>query len=232
MKWLTIFLALVVSVSASAQTFTILHSFERHNGLEDGIFPYASMTWDAAENLYGTTVGDTYYNAGAVFKWSASGEETVLYIFDNQTYHPDGVAPYGALILDAAGNLYGTTQRGGNNCRLGGCGTVFKLDTSGTETLLYMFTGAADGYYPYAGLIMDSAGNLYGTASSGGLSQCPSGCGTLFRLDTNGDFTVLHNFTHPEGSHPPRRSSPRQGWRLLWHHLGWRQVQSWGCVQV
>ena len=97
---------------------------------------------------------------------------TVLYSF---TGSPDGVGPYLApLILDKTGNLYGTTNAGGTGtCTLGrigpspGCGTVFKLDASGNETVLHSFTGS-DGAGPAAGLIMDAVGNLYGTTSSGG----------------------------------------------------------------
>jgi uncharacterized repeat protein (TIGR03803 family) len=93
------------------------------------------------------------------------------------------------LLLDAAGNLYGTTFYGGGGnsrvCSTGGCGVVFKVSPAGTETVLYSFTGGADGGNPGAGLIQDAAGNLYGTAPVGGAtSTCnpPYGCGVVFRL--------------------------------------------------
>ena len=83
--------------------------------------------------------------------------------------HADGDFPVSGLIADAAGNLYSTTGGGGNtsapNCVFNGCGVVFKLDRSGNETVLYTFTGGADGSGPSAGLVRDAAGNLYGTTT-------------------------------------------------------------------
>jgi uncharacterized repeat protein (TIGR03803 family) len=122
---------------------------------------------------------------------------TLLHTF---TGAPDGANPIAGLVEDAAGNLYGTTQQGGitggpcANSGLNGCGTVFKLDPSGNETVLYSFTGGADGEFPSAGLARDAAGNLYGTTQYGGVtsSECGIGCGTVFKLDTTGTLTVLH----------------------------------------
>ena len=99
----------------------------------------------------------------------------------------DGGFPYGSLIRDSAGNLYGTTNGGGAS----GAGVVFKLDTSGHETVLYSFTGGADGGYPLAGVIRDSAGNFYGTTNGGGAS----GAGVVFKIDTSGNETALYSFT-------------------------------------
>jgi uncharacterized repeat protein (TIGR03803 family) len=124
---------------------------------------------------------------------------TLLYTF---TGAPDGANPIAGLVQDAAGNFYGTTQQGGitgglcANSGLNGCGTVFKLDSSGNETVLYRFTGAADGEFPAAGLVQDAAGNLYGTTQNGGVtsSACGIGCGTVFKLDpAAGILTVLHS---------------------------------------
>jgi uncharacterized repeat protein (TIGR03803 family) len=123
---------------------------------------------------------------------------TVLHRF---TSSPDGAYPYAGLVRDAAGNLYGTTYEGGSSDLrdgVSGYGTVFKLDTSGTETVLHRFTSSPDGAYPYAGLVRDAAGNLYGTTSEGGSSDY----GTVFKLDTSGNETVLHNFTGGDGSYP------------------------------
>jgi uncharacterized repeat protein (TIGR03803 family) len=105
----------------------------------------------------------------------------------------DGANPYAGLFQDSAGNLYGTTSRGGAK----GYGVVFKLDTTGTETPLYTFQGGADGANPYAALVQDSGGNLYGTAVFGGAvtSPFPSGCGVIFKIDSGGTFSVLHTFT-------------------------------------
>ena len=110
---------------------------------------------------------------------------TVLYRFKGSP--TDGVTPgFGRLIGDSAGNLYGTTQAGGAS----GAGIVYKLDKTG-ETVLYSFTGGADGGEPDEGLIRDSAGNLYGTTYSGGVSNA----GVVFKLDTTGTETVLYSFT-------------------------------------
>lgn len=100
----------------------------------------------------------------------------------------DGASPLAGVILDAQGNMYGTTAGGGNSTC--GCGTVFKLDTNGVETVLYNFTGSPDGGNPSAGLIFDAAGNLYGTTTNGGTGGCSGGCGTVFKLDTTGVETV------------------------------------------
>jgi uncharacterized repeat protein (TIGR03803 family) len=102
----------------------------------------------------------------------------------------DGQYPtIGPLVHDAAGNLYGTTISGGekgSNCNGGTCGVVFKLDTSGTETVLHTFTGGSDGAFPDGGLVMDAAGKLYGTTGQGGDLNCAfngiKGCGVVFKI--------------------------------------------------
>ena len=119
---------------------------------------------------------------------------TLLYSF---TGGADGRTPGGGVILDAAGNLYGTTTQGGNLACSQGCGTVFKVDGAGNETVLYSFagTGAGDGEYPRATLVMDALGNLFGTTDIGGAF----GYGTVFKLDTTGKETVLHSFSGVSG---------------------------------
>jgi uncharacterized repeat protein (TIGR03803 family) len=111
--------------------------------------------------------------------------------------------------MDSAGNLYGTTQKGGTGCPspfTPGCGVVFKIDPAGNETVLYSFTGAnGDGAFPFAGLILDSAGNLYGTTNSGGAAGGGfAGPGTVFKVDPTGHETVLHSFTglNGDGANP------------------------------
>ena len=104
-----------------------------------------------------------------MFKLDTTGTETALYSF---TGGADGASPDGGLSRDSAGNLYGTTYYGGASNK----GVVFKLDATGTETVLYSFTGGADGGYPNGGLVRDSAGNLYGTTGSGGIFTFPA-CG-------------------------------------------------------
>ena len=128
---------------------------------------------------------------------------SVLYSFTGPPN--DGSAPVAPVIMDSAGNLYGTTAGGGNTTCNSGCGTVFKLDTSGKETVLHQFVGS-DGAFPAGGLVMDASGNLYGTTVSGGSGGlCKNfGCGTVFKIDAAGNFTVLHAFseTGSDGGNP------------------------------
>jgi uncharacterized repeat protein (TIGR03803 family) len=167
---------------------TVLHSFVAGT---DGNGPLGLIR-DAAGNLYGATfyggdAEDPDYGYGTVFEVDAAGHETVLHAFAG----PDGNSPSGSLIRDAAGNLYGTTQFGGNGpCTLG-CGVVFKVAADGTETVLYNFTSGNDGGNPDGGVIRDSEGNLYGTASYAGAA----GCGVVYKLDPSGNQTVLYTFT-------------------------------------
>jgi uncharacterized repeat protein (TIGR03803 family) len=167
-----------------------VHSF---TGGKDGGYPVAGVIMDAAGNLYGTTLQGGAFGAGTVFKLDTTGHETVLYSFTGEF---DGAFPYAGVIMDAAGNLYGTTSSGGFPPFTG---TVFKLDPSGNETVLYAFTNRGDGDYPVAGVIRDANGNLYGTTYYGGAS----GAGTVFKLDTLGTETVLYSFTGgADGSNP------------------------------
>lgn len=150
----------------------------------DGNDPSAGLILDAEGNLYGTTFIGGSYGDGAVFKLSPSRVETVLYSFAGGT---DGDQPVAPLVMDTEGNLYSTTASGGASCSVNylGCGTVFKLAPDGIETVLYRFSGGADGWNPQAGLILDSKGNLYGTATSGGdygAACLAYGCGTVFKI--------------------------------------------------
>jgi uncharacterized repeat protein (TIGR03803 family) len=149
-------------VPPASPSFMVLHSFDG----TDGANPLASLTRDAAGNLYGTAGNGGALGNGVVFKLSPAGTETVLYSF---TGGADGGGPGGGLIRDTAANLYGTTFSGGDDCEgSSGCGVVFKLGPSGTETVLYSFNGGDDGANPLAGLVRDATGNLYGTAVHGG----------------------------------------------------------------
>ncbi|MGH9431120.1 MAG: choice-of-anchor tandem repeat GloVer-containing protein [Terriglobia bacterium] len=169
---------------------TVMHSFG--NSLTDGAGPYAGLVRDGEGNLYGSASAGGTSGYGVVFKLDPTGKETVVYNFVG--YPTDGADPTAGLVPDTAGNLYGTTFSGGAF----GYGAVFKLDTTGTETVLYSFTGGRDGAGPYAGLVRDPKGNLYGTATSGGAS----GYGVVFRLDAAGKETVLHSFDFMDGSNP------------------------------
>jgi uncharacterized repeat protein (TIGR03803 family) len=184
---------------------TVLHSFA---GQPDGATPIASLVLDAAGNMYGTTSLGGTSNAGTVFKVDSNGTETVLYSF---TGPPDGDQPVADLVLDAAGDLLGTTSGGG----VANAGTVFSLDSTGKESVLYSFTGGADGAHPMAGLILDENGNIYGTTTAGGdvgsscsatkrgRSTSPVACGVVFELDTTRTERVLYSFTgNPDGASP------------------------------
>ena len=181
----------------SARNETVLHNFA--GSPDDGAGPSGALILDTAGNLYGATVAGGASNncpqgCGTLFKLDTSGKETVLHGFTGSPN--DGAFPAAGLIMDMAGNLYGTTQAGGVNC-FQGCGTVFKVDTSGNETLVHSFTGSpSDGALPLAGLVMDRAGNLYGTTNGGGTcNPLSSSCGTIFRVDTSGNETLIHSFT-------------------------------------
>lgn len=162
---------------------TVLYSFA---GGTDGAGPYGGVVRDSAGNLYGTTSagGSPTCQCGTVFKVSSSGKETVLYRFRGGT---DGAFPWGGVIRDSAGNLYGTTYGGGYS----GYGTIFKIDASGKESVLYRFRGGSDTYTPLSSLIRDSEGNLYGTTCECGPNTPDQGGGVLFKLDTSNQLTVL-----------------------------------------
>jgi uncharacterized repeat protein (TIGR03803 family) len=174
---------IVLKLSPSGKE-TVLHSFM---GGSDGANPYSGVLL-ADGNLYGTTYQGGASNGGVVYQISPAGKETVLYSF---TGGADGGNPYAGVIADSAGNLYGTTYNGGAF----GYGAVYKLTPTGQETVLYSFTGGVDGGNPYAGVIEDSSGNLYGTAVTGGSAPSPVYAGgVVFKLSPAGQGTVLYSF--------------------------------------
>jgi uncharacterized repeat protein (TIGR03803 family) len=200
--------------SAGKWMFSVLHSFSGYP--TDGAVPAAGLTIDSSGNIYGATYrggsgrcvrkSGTYLGCGAIFELSyAAGTgwtETVLHSFLGEQ-DGDGAAPLASLILDRSGNLYGTTYGGGivgercSGIAPPGCGTVFELSPSSSgwkETILYEFLGfSADGSGPLGPLLLDSSGNLYGTASDGGLYNY----GTLFKLNAGAggwSESVLYNF--------------------------------------
>jgi uncharacterized repeat protein (TIGR03803 family) len=203
---------------AQAQTETVLYNFYAGTNIDDGAYPYASLTSDGAGNFYGTNWSGGSCTAplcmppgpaGTVFELSPNGyggfNETVLYSFCSAPNCADGAAPESNLVFDSVGNLYGTTLYGGsggpggdNGCAAfgDGCGVVFELSPVGTgwkETVLYSFclqSGCPDGANPSSGLIFDRAGNLYGTA------------GTVFELSpSSGGWTekVIYTTGGPGG---------------------------------
>ena len=188
---------LALSVASwAADTESVVFNF---TGGNDGGEPAAQLIFDSAGNLYGTTVVGGLYGCGTVFELSLSGNqwnETVLYNFD---CYDTGKNPYGGVILDSAGSLYGTTVAGGSGgeCSGDGCGVVYELAKSGdtwNETVLYNFTGGDDGFGPGSALVMDKAGNLYGTTPDGGAFAA----GVVYQLSPNQQQwtqTVIHAFT-------------------------------------
>jgi uncharacterized repeat protein (TIGR03803 family) len=176
---------------------TVLYSFQ---GGPDGSGP-TELTRDNAGHLYGTTEEGGVFGCqdgegcGTVFRLDKAGNEKRLYVFTDGGL--DGQKPftYGGLVRNSSGTSYGTTVLGGASNQ----GTVFKLHKTGHETVLYNFTGGNDGSEPVAGVVRDSAGNLYGTTIGGGTY----GAGTVFKLDNTGKETVLHSFGGgTDGSEP------------------------------
>jgi len=166
-------------------------------------------------NFYGVTSGGGNSSqcvlpngCGTIFQLTPSGNLTTLYSFSGLS---DGGAPEASLIQGSDGNLYGTTDFGGDtascvNGQLAGCGSIFRFSKSGKLTTLHAFQ-PTDGSYIASPLLQASDGNFYGTASSGGLmGSCPdqnySGCGTIFRITPAGTFTVIHAFTETDGWRP------------------------------
>lgn len=177
----------VVFKLAPDGTETVVHSFQGGN---DGCEPEGNLIWDSSGNLFGTTVGGgnpsvcDNFGCGTVFEIASNGQERVVYAFQGGS---DGVGPVDGLVLDNSGNFYGATPFGG----AGGWGTIFKIASDGTESLLYTFQDGADGNWPEGPLILDSSGNLYGTTINSGSSFG----GTVFKLAPDGTETVLYSFS-------------------------------------
>lgn len=208
-------LALASTLLAQTQTLTVLHTF---TNIPDGARPVGRLLLDPAGNLYGTTTIGGTIGYGSVFTVDPSGNESVFYSFAGP---PDGNEPLGGLIQDGAGNLYGTTNHGGTTTVCGtdspswaGCGIVFKLGPSRTETVLHRFgSNGPDGANPTGPLALDSSGTLWGATQEGGERGCtipipPNGrmvdvgCGTVFKVDVGDIERVVHNFIKADGAAP------------------------------
>lgn len=208
-------LTVAATNAAQGQVLSVVHAFA---GGQDGANPYSGVTIDTAGNLYGTTAsGGAGY--GIVYKLVQSDSGWTLHLLYSFTGGSDGGAPRARVVIGPDGSLYGATfQGGGNGCHGRGCGTVFQLQPPArqpktaldpwTETVLYRFTGDADGGQPKGDLVFDSVGNIYGTTEIGGLPHSCSGlgCGTVFELTRSGNSwkaLVLHQFSGgPDGSFP------------------------------
>ncbi len=179
--------------SAQAQSYKVLYSFTKDSAA--GQNPSSSLVRDPEGNLYGIALGGTF-GQGIVFELSNTGQDSVLHNFnqsDGDGYPPDSVA-----FRDAAGNLFGTTFQGGAYSY----GTVFKLDPQGRETIVYNFcpkTPCTKGAYP-GGVIPGKNGSMYGITFAGGNYSCEiTGCGTVFKINHDGDLTLLHAFGGGDG---------------------------------
>jgi len=174
---------LMTATQAHAQTETVLHSFGAEK--KDGQRPFTGLTADASGNLYGTTFYGGAHGYGTAFKLTpAAGgawTETVMHTFNHDGR--DGIYPEGNLILDSAGNVYGTASAGGTH----GYGSVFELSARAgggwTEKTLHNFNVLPDGQNPSAGVVFDAAGNIYGTTAYGGVHGVNGG--TVFELTPN-----------------------------------------------
>jgi uncharacterized repeat protein (TIGR03803 family) len=177
--------------STQAQTFNVLHSFQS----TDGSGPQAGVIEDNSGNLYGTTLDGGTYLGGTVFKLTPKGKLSVLHNFHATT--SDGLEPFAPLILDDNGNLYGTTVAGGEDCTgsdTSGCGTVFKINPSGKETILHAFEGgdpsSTDGMNPFSGLIADRNSNaMYGTTWGGYNGS------VVYQINPSGKETILYTLS-------------------------------------
>lgn len=192
-------------------TVTTIYAFP---GATGPYYPEA-LVMDPAGNLFGANNGGSLANVyGEIYKLSPNGQGGWTYSTIYQFHGSDGIFPQGSLLLDSAGNLYGTTNEGGQcTANSKGCGLVYELslqsDGKWKEKILYHFGAfSGDGQYPLAGLVFDSKGNLYGTTAGGGLPGCPNSnsyCGTVFELITNGTLwkeKILFRFHLTNGQEP------------------------------
>src|SRR5262249_48578190 len=189
-----LFVMMLSVATATATTTDVIFSFVE----DEGEYADTDLETDNAGNIYGTTVLGGDFGSGTVFQLSPTPNgwvHTVLYSF---TGGVDGGEPYKGVTIDNEGNLYGTAVTGGSgNCE-GGCGVAYKLSKTGgawTQTVIHAFTGGDDGSGPGARVTVDTAGNIYGMAPTGGAN----GLGTIYRIRQapNGTwaFMVIHAFT-------------------------------------
>jgi uncharacterized repeat protein (TIGR03803 family) len=193
---------------------TTLHTFDG----TDGASPEGGLVQATDGNFYGTTysggTGSTCFThgCGTVFRITPKGGLTTLYLFCTQSYCPDGSNPVGTLIEGSDREFYGTTSTGGgyNSSCIGGCGTVFKINSHGKLTTLYRFcaqSGCTDGTLPTGNLVQATGGYFYGTTLVGGGSfNCYNpygpGCGSVFEITPAGHLTTLHNFGNGDAGSP------------------------------
>jgi len=181
---------------ATNGTLSVVHDFA---GGSDGATPTAGLTIDKKGNLWGTTLVGGASNLGTVFKIPAKGVYSVAHSFGSGT---DGSEPWAGLFKDKKGNLWGTTTGGGAN----GGGTLFKIAPNGSYSIVRNFPEySGDGYWPFATLVQDKQGNLWGTTSGGGSypGTCAGGgCGTVFEIAAKGAYSIVHSFDPTQAFRP------------------------------
>ena len=174
---------------------TTLYNFCSQTGCADGAYPYGSFVVGIDGNIYGATWFGGSKGYGTLFKMTTGGQLTRLYTFCPQAGCPDGEYPWGYLITDNQGNIYGTASAGGPHSS---AGTVFRLAPNGALQVLHSFCalrGCTDGRVPNGGLILEPGGTLYGSTQSGGANNK----GTVFSLTAHGGLTTLYNFCSQSG---------------------------------
>ena len=206
---IVVLLAIVVTQSAQAQTYTVIHTFTG----ADGADPLAGLTIDRGGNLYGTTYGGGA-GSGTVYMLAHNGAGWIFSSLYSFAGGNDGAHPYGRVLFGRNGMLYGTTSQGGNSICVIGCGTVFNLKPppnaicgaapcSRAKTVLYRFMGT-DGAGPSGDLVFDQAGNVYGTTFVGGGMGGNDGAGVVYKLTPAGVESVLYDF--PRLVAPPEQT--------------------------
>ncbi|MGA8489285.1 MAG: choice-of-anchor tandem repeat GloVer-containing protein [Terriglobales bacterium] len=180
--------------------FTLLYQFCSLSNCDDGELPSGELVQGIDGRFYGTTEGGGADGNGSVFKITSTGGFTTTHSFCGFSGCGDGAYPYAGLALGNDGNFYATNHSSGAN----DWGTFFQVTPGGTVTTLYnfcIFTNCTDGGYPGSGLVQGRNGEFYGTTSEGGtaFSQCPNGCGTIFKVTTGGALTTLHQFDVKDG---------------------------------
>ncbi|HZQ21801.1 MAG TPA: choice-of-anchor tandem repeat GloVer-containing protein [Terriglobales bacterium] len=192
-----LFYGTIFKISSNG-VLTTLHSFNS----SDGVNPYGALLLASNGNFYGTAnqAGNCRSGGGCgtVFTMTPSGAFRTLYNFCQQTGCPDGEFPVGGLVEGSDGNIYGTTNAGGNPaCPGGGCGTIFRITPGGVLTTLHRFNNT-DGSYPAPALIEAHKGLFYGTTAGGGAN----GNGTVFAMTADGVLATVYSFNGTDGGGP------------------------------
>ncbi len=191
---------LLFAVAASAQTYTVLHTYPIGSGNYSGIGWPQVMSQGRDGILYSTISNDGTKNVGTVFNITTAGQLNTIYSFCPLTGCADGSSPLGGVTLGFDGNFYGTTQGGGSH----GAGTVFKVTPTGTLTTLWNFANGTDDSVPFYTTLQGQDGNMYGVS----LGQYNGQYGALFKVSPSGVFKTLRDFNYTNGATP---SLPTQG---------------------